>query len=274
MKKAKVCELCSEEASLYCASDAAFLCFHCDARVHQANFLVAAHLRQSLCSKCNAFTGYRISDAGTSILLPQICHSCLPPYALSEDVDSLSSSSTCVSSTESHAAAPKRIALDDRRIREHVLKQSVSGSFTEISDMNENVPGPAMFSASAKMKVKGVSLSVDAKAEGIFMNWCRKLGVNGILVVPSAAKHLGFCLDWLAMLPFRVSMAVSLWLALRFCRDRLGSLSTCQNLRRLEKVSGVAARLILATEARVTSVVRAKRARRVLKEGWAECSTA
>jgi hypothetical protein len=274
MKKATVSELCSEEASLYCASDTAFLCFHCDARVHQANFLVAAHLRQALCPKCDAFTGYRIFGARTPILLPQICHSCLPPDALSDDVDSSSSSSACVSSTESRAATPKRIALDDRRIREHVLKQSVLGYFTEISGMNENVSGLAMFSASAKMKVRGVSPSVDAKAGAIFVNWYRKLGVNGILVVPSAAKRLGFCLGLLAMSPFRVSMAVSLWLALRFCGDKSGSLSTCQNLRRLEKVSGVAAKLILAAEARVTLAVRVSRARRVLKEGWAECSAA
>ncbi|GLT60852.1 hypothetical protein SLA2020_335970 [Shorea laevis] len=270
MKKGRVCELCSEEASLYCASDAAFLCFHCDARVHQANFLVAGHLRDALCSKCKGFTGDRISGAGTQTLRQICCQSCLPE-ALSDDDDvySLSSSSSaCVSSAESCAASPKRIALDDRRIREHVLKRSVSSSLAEISGEAVNVP--ARFSASAKMNITGVSSSVDAKAEGIFVNWCKKLGLNGILVVPSAAEALGFCLGRLAALPFRVSLTVSLWLALRFCGDR--PLSTCQNLRRLEEVSRVPAKLILAAEARLTRAVRVGRARRTLEEGWAECS--
>jgi hypothetical protein len=180
MKKGRVCELCTNQASLYCASDSAFLCFRCDATVHQANFLVAAHVRQPLCSECMAFTGDPISGAGTQTL-PQICQFC-SPEELSDGVDSSSSSSACISSTQSCAVGPKRIALEDRRVREHVLKRSVSSP-------GEDVIVPA---ALAKMKIGG---SVDAKAEGIFMSWCRKLGVNGIftiLVVPSAAQALEF----------------------------------------------------------------------------------
>ncbi|KAL0011019.1 hypothetical protein SO802_006127 [Lithocarpus litseifolius] len=55
MKKVRACKLCSEEASLYCALYSAFLCFRYDAKVHQANFLVARHVRQALCFKCEAF---------------------------------------------------------------------------------------------------------------------------------------------------------------------------------------------------------------------------
>ncbi|XP_059456106.1 B-box zinc finger protein 32 [Corylus avellana] len=259
MKKGRVCELCTNQASLYCTSDAAFLCFRCDATVHQANFLVAAHVRQPLCAECMAFTGDQISGAGT-LTLPQICQFCLPD-ALSDDVDSLSSSSACISSTQSCVAGPKRIALKNRRVREHLLKHSVSSSLTKISREDVIVP-----TALAKMKI---GPSVDAKAEGIFMNWCRKLGVNGILVVPSAAQALEFCLGRVAALSFRVSAAVSLWLALRFCGDK--SLSTCQNLSRLQEVSGVPTKLILAAEARLTRAVRIGRARRALEEGWAEC---
>ncbi|KAL4347120.1 hypothetical protein GQ457_17G024250 [Hibiscus cannabinus] len=36
----KSCELCMSAATTYCESDQASLCWHCDAKVHGANFLV------------------------------------------------------------------------------------------------------------------------------------------------------------------------------------------------------------------------------------------
>ncbi|WRX26444.1 B-box-type zinc finger - like 10 [Theobroma cacao] len=52
MKSAgKLCELCQEEAFVYCLADAAFLCWQCDDKVHQANFLVARHLHLSGCKR-------------------------------------------------------------------------------------------------------------------------------------------------------------------------------------------------------------------------------
>ncbi|KAJ0794424.1 putative transcription factor interactor and regulator Znf-B family [Helianthus annuus] len=45
-----VCDLCHHhQPSLYCSSDSAFLCFHCDSQVHTANFLVARHIRVPIC---------------------------------------------------------------------------------------------------------------------------------------------------------------------------------------------------------------------------------
>jgi hypothetical protein len=287
MKKARACELCNEEASLYCASDAAFLCFHCDARVHQANFLVARHVRQPLCSKCKAFSAERISGAVIHPLR-YVCLSCSPEeFSDEEDLDS-SSSSVCVSSTESCATGPKRIVVEDRgRIKEKLVKRSLSSSVTEISGEDSSVPVRFDMKNKKKRKIGGgggaapTSRVADAKAEGIFVNWCRKLGVNGNMVIPFASKALEFCLGRWTVLPFKVSMAASFWLALRFCGDK--SVSTCHNLRGLEDVSGVPAKLILAAEAKVARALRvsgrkAKVARDTVEEeeeeeeGWAECS--
>ncbi|KAK1436955.1 hypothetical protein QVD17_02739 [Tagetes erecta] len=45
-----VCDLCHHhQPSVYCGSDSAFLCLDCDHQVHTANFLVARHVRVSIC---------------------------------------------------------------------------------------------------------------------------------------------------------------------------------------------------------------------------------
>lgn len=64
-KKVISCELCSLEASLYCAADDAFLCRNCDRFVHAANFLAQRHIRCLLCSSCRCFTRRYI--VGTSL---------------------------------------------------------------------------------------------------------------------------------------------------------------------------------------------------------------
>ncbi|XP_022944606.1 putative zinc finger protein CONSTANS-LIKE 11 isoform X1 [Cucurbita moschata] len=49
------CEFCGvEKAIVYCKSDSARLCLHCDYIVHSANSLSRRHLRSLLCDKCNA----------------------------------------------------------------------------------------------------------------------------------------------------------------------------------------------------------------------------
>ncbi|KAI3465644.1 hypothetical protein Pfo_022307 [Paulownia fortunei] len=55
-KRVISCELCSLEASLYCAADDAFLCRKCDRFVHAANFLAQRHIRCLLCSSCCSCT--------------------------------------------------------------------------------------------------------------------------------------------------------------------------------------------------------------------------
>ncbi|XP_065634824.1 B-box zinc finger protein 32 [Quercus suber] len=280
MKKVRACELCSEEASLYCASDSAFLCFRCDAKVHQANFLVARHVRQAICFKCKSFSDHRISGAGNDRLRRYYCLLCSPEDEVGSDYDS----SDCVSSSESCATGPKRVELEDRseeekkktmkkkKKKKKVAKRSFSSSVTEISGGGggDDLVFPAKISVKKRRKV------VDEKAEGIFVNWCRKHGVNGNLVIPLATEGLEFCLSKLTILPFRVSVAASFWLGLRFCGDK--SVSTCHNLRGLEEVSGVPAKLILATEVKLARALRVRKDKLALdntsedEEGWAECS--
>ncbi|GAV80762.1 zf-B_box domain-containing protein [Cephalotus follicularis] len=55
------CELCKFPARAYCESDQASLCWHCDAKVHGANFLVARHSRSLLCQACQCPTPWRAS---------------------------------------------------------------------------------------------------------------------------------------------------------------------------------------------------------------------
>ncbi|KAK8521211.1 hypothetical protein V6N13_077326 [Hibiscus sabdariffa] len=58
-KKMKSCELCMSAATTYCESDQASLCWHCDTKVHGANFIVARHVRCLLCHACQARTPWR-----------------------------------------------------------------------------------------------------------------------------------------------------------------------------------------------------------------------
>ncbi|KHN04205.1 Zinc finger protein CONSTANS-LIKE 1 [Glycine soja] len=122
--KPKTCELCHQLASLYCPSDSAFLCFHCDAAVHAANFLVARHLRRLLCSKCNRFAAIHISGA-ISRHLSSTCTSCSLEIP-SADSDSLPSSSTCVSSSESCSTNQIKAEKKRRRRRRSFSSSSVT----------------------------------------------------------------------------------------------------------------------------------------------------
>ncbi|KAL6312459.1 hypothetical protein AAG906_021675 [Vitis piasezkii] len=236
--KGRVCELCNEEASLYCGSDSAFLCWSCDARVHGANFLVARHVRHTLCSECNGLAGDTFFGVGFQ---PHrlICRSCSSEVELetSTDHDSKSSSSSCVSTTES---APKKGGVSRRKAERTGFTSSVSA-------------------------VSG--------AEDILVNWCRKLGLNGSCT--SVASHaLGVCLVKLTVLPLRVSLVAAISCGAKLSGDR--SAYTPQNLKRLVEISGVPAKLILAAESKLARVLKMERRRprhvRDREEGWAECS--
>ncbi|CAJ1970700.1 unnamed protein product [Sphenostylis stenocarpa] len=244
MTKGKACELCNQQASLYCPSDSAFLCSDCDADVHSANFLVARHFRRRLCSKCNRFTGIYISGATT---LPSTCASCSPENPPSDDGDSLPSSSTCVSSSES--CATKKI--EATRTAAGKKRRSFFSSVTDDA------------SQEAKRRRMNVGSVED---EEVFEKWSREIGLglgeNGNRV---ASHALRVCLGKWNSLPFKVAAATSFWLGLRFCGDR--SLARWQNLARLETVSGVPAKLILAAHA---NLARAFSQRRELHEGWGE----
>ncbi|PON53183.1 B-box-type zinc finger [Parasponia andersonii] len=273
----KVCELCSEEASLYCHADSAFLCRSCDADVHGANFLVARHVRRTICSSCFAFDGSFVSGAAYRRRnRSELCRVC------SSENSSLSSDSPsiCVSSTTSES---KR-----RRVEDRVVMKERIGSSSSVTDLSgEEVTAPVRFAgevSSEKTKTKKEKetdpigprrlTSVDEKAEGIFGNWCRELGLDDNCEVVALALHaLGFCVARSRVLPFRVSLAASFWYGLRACGEKSAA-RTFHGLRRLQEVSGVPAKLIVAVEFKLAEELRVRKTRRHddLEEGWAECS--
>ncbi|KAJ1410002.1 B-box-type zinc finger [Sesbania bispinosa] len=237
--KDKACELCNQQAFLYCPSDAAYLCWNCDATVHGANFLVARHIRHSLCSKCNCFTGNHISGA-TLCCLPSTCRSCSPENP-SDDAGSVLSDSS-----ESCTTAPKKTKA---RSTTEGRMRSCSSSVTDDAS-----PSPAT------KKRRGNDGSV---AEEVFVKWSRELGLGlGVNGNRMASQALDLCLGTWRSVPFRVAAATSFWLGLRFCGD-----ATYQNLSRLEAISGVPAKLILAAHAKLARVFSHCRE---LQEGWDE----
>jgi len=114
------------------------------------------------------------------------------------------------------------------------------------------------------------TVAVDSKVEGVLVNWCRRMAVavDESRVVPTAMELLGGCFDRMTNLPFRISVTASLWMALRLCSS--GG-ATCQDLRKLEQISGVPAKLLLATESRLARALKRRRSRDNHEEGWAEC---
>ncbi|KAL6972572.1 hypothetical protein U1Q18_026745 [Sarracenia purpurea var. burkii] len=247
--KARVCELCDGKASLYCPSDSAFLCWNCDAKVHEANFLVARHVRYTVCFECKGLTNYRLYGVGFQPLLQRICRSCLPRSPVDEPDSLSSSSSTCISNAESCSTPSKKIAFDGLNIK---MDKAVSSSSVTYQS-SERSYFPVRFFGEGKAKTLGWKSdiprpnNVERKAECVLVNWCRKLGIGGIsgvAVVPVAIKGFGVCWNGQTVLPIRVSLAASLWFSLRLCGNILAP--TWQVLKRLEEISGVPAKLILA----------------------------
>lgn len=258
----RACELCNTEAAIYCASDSAFLCRSCDANVHEANFLVARHLRQTICSQCKGLTGNFNSGVGLKAL-SAICSSCCSPTAgfdLESDYLSSSSSSICVSSTTT-----KKVYSDCWKTCGFDSTMPVNDSTCEFRSGKSTKNQGEMNSIRSKSRSK-----VDWKTEGVFVNWSGKLGLPTNDAVRVACDALTACFD---KLPFRVCLAASMWLGLRFCGDRLAV--TRQALKQLEEMSGVPAKLILVAESKLQRFLKARRHHRrdhQLKEGWAECS--
>ncbi|XP_028553173.1 zinc finger protein HD1 [Dendrobium catenatum] len=71
----KKCELCKLPANIHCESDQAILCWECDAKVHEANFLVARHSRNLLCRRCQAPTPWKSSGSRLSYSV-SVCERC------------------------------------------------------------------------------------------------------------------------------------------------------------------------------------------------------
>ncbi|XWS20645.1 hypothetical protein CRYUN_Cryun31cG0120700 [Craigia yunnanensis] len=255
MKTGKLCELCKEQAFVYCSADAAFLCRSCDYKVHQANFLVARHLRHLVCTKCKSFCQLEPIwglPSQSQYSDHHLCKACSlektnhpMPSTLSFSSRS-SSSSDCLSSNESSSTdlKTKRIFVKSRS-RSTKSIHSPSTSLSVVSNTN--------------------------RLESIFAIWCKKLGLNRRSFVPRATSALQFCLERLAVLPFRLSLAAAFWIGLRMSGDM--SVATWQNLRRLEELSGMPAKLIVAVEPRLARAMRLRRRiRQDFEEGWAECN--
>lgn len=98
-------------------------------------------------------------------------------------------------------------------------------------------------------------------------------------VVLSRATHALGCLCSGRMgkvVPSRVSLAASFWFGVRLCGDT--SASTLHNLKKVEQLSGVPAKVIVAVESKLQHALRARRRfgqsrhdMEDLEEGWAEC---
>lgn len=147
-------------------------------------------------------------------------------------------------------------------------------SITDLSGEELSVParfGGEVSSEKTKKDRNGPLTRADKKAEGIFENWCRALGLNGNFGVVALASHaLRFCVERSRVLPFRVSLAASFWYGLRSCGDKSAA-RTVHGLRKLQGVSGVPAKLIVAVESKLAQR-KSRRGRDQLEEGWAECS--
>ncbi|XP_058068140.1 B-box zinc finger protein 32-like [Magnolia sinica] len=251
--KSRVCELCNGRASLYCESDSAFLCFDCDRTVHEANFLVARHVRRIVCRRCGQFDGDCISGVGSRQIRP-ICRPCVEETGDSCSSAS-SSSSACISTAESVTGSPeeRKIAGNRRRTR----RISRSGSESAISS-----EGCARRKKIAGKEMRG---TLHARAEGILVIWARRLGLSNRRCLALALHSFGVCLREFTVLPFRACLASSLWFAVKASRTR-GS------LKKLVECSGVPAKLILLVESKLSRIIELGKSDQDDEEGWAECS--
>ncbi|XP_022936446.1 protein BFR2 [Cucurbita moschata] len=72
----KKCELCGQQARMFCESDQANLCWDCDENVHCANFLVAKHSRSLLCHACQSPTPWAASGRKLTPTV-SVCEGCV-----------------------------------------------------------------------------------------------------------------------------------------------------------------------------------------------------
>lgn len=86
----KKCDLCEGVARMYCESDQASLCWHCDAKVHGANFLVAKHARCLLCSACQSPTPWKATGLRLGPTF-SVCDSCVALKSTAGGRDGVSS---------------------------------------------------------------------------------------------------------------------------------------------------------------------------------------
>ncbi|CAL1386780.1 unnamed protein product [Linum trigynum] len=238
--RSRVCELCSGSPDVYCNSDDAFLCFHCDARVHHANFLVSRHVRHLLCRSCGCLTPNSIFGARSAA-----CAACstseLEIASPDQESDSISCCSSSNPSESGSSTAKSKVLRSDEAVDQQV-KTSRSGV-------------------------------CEGEIGAVFANWCRKLGVDGgEMVEAKAVQAMGLLCAGRRLgrvLPLRLSLAAAFWFGVRG-----GSADTRRNLRRLAQESGVPAELIVKVVAKLEQgLLKGRggaRRRPEPEEGWAE----
>nr|GMC73032.1 B-box zinc finger protein 32 [Ipomoea batatas] len=151
-----------------------------------------------------------------------------------------------------------------------------SGRSSEWSDSGAGFAAAAEKKSQKRPPRGARSDAVDPVAEGIFVNWCARLGIGGgedKHVTRKARGAFRLCLaHTTTALPYRVALAASLWFGLRRCPGKPGH--TWRALRKLEQISGVPAKLIASAESKLQLVEKAGKQRRewLTEEGWDECS--
>ncbi|XP_010509746.1 PREDICTED: B-box zinc finger protein 32-like [Camelina sativa] len=224
------CELCNAEADLHCAADSAFLCRSCDAKFHASNFLFARHFRRVICPTCKSLT----RDFVSGPLLPWPPRtSCCPET---------SSSSSCCSSLD-------RVSTSEL--------SSTTGS------VNRAARGGEERVKKAKKAVAAVTV-----ADGVFVKWCDKLGLNRDLtnaVVSYASLALAVERRPRPRAMNRLILAAAFWFGVK-------NTMTWTSLKKVEDVTGVAAGMIRAIESKMARAMtlQLRRWRVDSEEGWAE----
>lgn len=183
-------------------------------------------------------------------------------------------SSTTDADDESASSSSSSTTLTARREKfaggVAAVDEKVEGVLVNWSRREKIAGGVATTMTARREKIGGGPVAVDSKVEGVLVNWCRKMAVDERRlrqVVPTAMELLGDCFGKITIIPFRVSLTTSFWVALRVCSGG----STCRDLRRLEQISGVPAKLVLTTESRLARGLKRRRSRDDHVEGWAEC---
>jgi hypothetical protein len=113
------------------------------------------------------------------------------------------------------------------------------------------------------VNAKAVAVTV---ADGIFVNWCGKLGLNRDLTnaVVSYAS-LALAVETRPRATKRVFLAAAFWFGVK-------NTTTWQNLKKVEDVTGVSAGMIRAVESKLARAMtqQLRRWRVDSEEGWAE----
>ncbi|KAK7255066.1 hypothetical protein RIF29_28468 [Crotalaria pallida] len=143
-----------------------------------------------------------------------------------------------------------------RFIHSHLPSSSSSSSSYATSSTKKasdnNTASLITNAASSSNSPSSVVVSNGSAYCSLFAKWSRELelgGVNGNFVSSFASRALNFCLGKWKGLPFRVAAATSFWLGLRF-----RGLENQNLIMRLELISGVPAKLIVAAHAKLARV--------------------